>query len=76
MQLLYARRGCYDPDVDGMTCRTEFRWLRSFGLLGKVEMGEMNGDTEVSAVVEYFNWWAPIGKFSGVETGPCVHDDL
>ena len=74
VQILGVRRGpCYDRDVGGMICRTGLRWLTPFVSL---KVGEMDGVTEESEVVECLSWWAPIGKFSRVETGPCVHDDL
>ena len=73
-----GRGSCYDPDVGGTVRGTGSRWLRStpFVSPGDFEVGEVGGVTEGSMVVEYFSWWAPIGKFSRVETGPCVHDDL
>ena len=70
---------CYDPDVGVTICTAGFKWLRlltPFVSFGNSEVGGIVGVTGGSTVVEYFSWCAPIGKFSRVETGPCVHDDL
>lgn len=48
-------RGCYDLDVGGTTFRTGLRWLRSCVSLGKSEMGEIDGVTKGSIVVECFS---------------------
>jgi hypothetical protein len=68
--------GCYDPDAGATTCGTGFIWLEAFVSFREFETGGVGGFTEGSATVGDFSWWAPIGKFSRVETGPCVHDDL
>lgn len=47
----------YDPNVGGMICDTG--WCRPstpFVSLGNLEVGEIDGVTEGSIVVEYLSW--------------------